>query len=116
SEFLKRVKIIFGEKSVPAIKGAPLSFQRQSADSLTGDSAFAFPGFFFGVRKEYAEAHEYYHPTHPGQLKYEFPMTERPFPIPQPMLPQREAKDTRKQFGVVIASDFRLLSGTNISN
>ncbi|HLR01819.1 MAG TPA: glycosyltransferase [Virgibacillus sp.] len=116
SEFLKRVKIIFGEKSVPAIKGAPLSFQRQSADSLTGDSAFGFPGFFFGVRKEYAEAHEYYHATHPGQLKYEFPMTERPFPIPEPMLPQREAKDTRKHFDVVIASEFRLLGGTNMSN
>src|SRR5699024_12070511 len=66
SEFLKRVKIIFGEKSVPAIKGAPLSFQRQSADSLTCDSAFVFTGFFFDVRNEYAEAHEYYPAKHPG--------------------------------------------------
>lgn len=116
SEFLKRVKTVFGEKSVPAIKGAPLSFQRQLEDSLTGDSAFGFPGFFFGVRKEYAEAHEYFHESHPEQVKYPFPMKKRPFPIPAPMHPQREPKDERKHFDVVIASEFRLLGGTNMSN
>lgn len=116
SEFLKRVKLVFGEKNVPAINGAPLSFQRQSADSLTGDSAFGFPGFFMGVRKEYAEAHEYFHDTHPDQLKYDFPMIERPFPIPEPMLPQREPKAASRHFDVVMASEFRLLGGTNMSN
>lgn len=116
SEFVKRVKHLFGEKSVPAIKGAPLSFQRQSADSLTGDSAFGFPGFFMGVRKEYAEAHEYFHQTHPDKLTYDFPQ-KRPFPIPEPMWPQREEKDSGiRHFDVVIASEFRLLGGTNMSN
>ncbi|MBP2257427.1 glycosyltransferase [Virgibacillus alimentarius] len=116
SEFVKRVKLVFGEKAVANLPTAPLSFQRQSEDSLTGNAAFGFPGYFMGARKEYAEAHEHYHRTHPTNLYYEFPQEERPFPVPDPMLPQKTKKDVRRHFDVIIASEFRLLGGTNMSN
>lgn len=117
SEFLKRVKLFFGEKSVVELKTAPLSFQRQSEDSLTGNSAFGFPGYFMGVRKEYAEMHEHYHQKHMNDLFYSFPQKNRLFPVPEPMLPTREKKvNGRRHFDVIIASEFRLLGGTNMSN
>ena len=117
SEFLKRMKLTFGEKAIVELKTAPLSFQRQSEDSLTGNSAFGFPGYFMGVRKEYAEAHEHYHNMNKHDLYYDYPEGKRLFPVPEPMLPTREAKpDGRRHFDVIIASEFRLLGGTNMSN
>jgi glycosyltransferase involved in cell wall biosynthesis len=118
SEFIKRIKLVFGEKSVVELPTAPLSFQRQSIHSLTGHSAFGFPGYFMGARKEYKEAHERYHQDHKEDLYYPFPMEKRPFAIPEPMLPVRKEKsqDGRRHFDVIIASEFRLLGGTNMSN
>ncbi|GAA0468377.1 glycosyltransferase [Alkalibacillus silvisoli] len=117
AEFVKRVKLTYGEKSVKYLTTAPLSFQRQSSRSLTGDSAFGFPGYFMGARKEYRDAQAVYHEQNPNQLKYDFPMINRPFPIPEPMKPMRELKQNgRRHFDVLIVSEFRLLGGTNMSN
>ncbi|WP_245719374.1 glycosyltransferase family 2 protein [Pelagirhabdus alkalitolerans] len=109
-EFITRIKRVFGEKSIKVLNTPPLSFQRQTEASLTGNSAFGYPGFFMGVRKEYVEAHTYYHQQYSDNLYYKFPQTERPFPVPEPMWPRRENKgeDGFRQFDIVIASDFRL--------
>ncbi|GIO23426.1 glycosyltransferase [Oceanobacillus sp. J11TS1] len=115
SEFVKRVKLVFGEKSVVQLKTAPLAFQRQSESSLTGNSVFGFPGYFMGARKEYAEAHEYFHLT-TEKYKYEFPQVHRPFPVPEPMLPNKGKSEESRHFDVILASEFRLLGGTNMSN
>ncbi len=114
SEFVRRVKNVFGEKSVVELKTAPLSFQRQTETSLTASSAFGFPGYFMGARKDYLEAQLYHH-EHAADLYYPFPLEQRPFPVPEPMLPERE-KNKRRHFDVIIASEFRLLGGTNASN
>ncbi|WP_404429371.1 glycosyltransferase [Sutcliffiella horikoshii] len=117
SEYVKRIKARFGEKSVKEVLTAPLSFQRQSENSLTAHSAFGFPGFFMGARKEYAEAHETSHKENPEKLFYHFPMSQRPFAIPEPMWPQKEERrEGRRHFDVIIGSEFRLLGGTNMSN
>ncbi|MBM7095811.1 glycosyltransferase [Bacillus sp. H-16] len=118
SEFLKRLKVLFGEKAIVELKSSLLSFQRQSDSSLTGHSAFGFPGYFMGVRKEYDEANTFYHQTVPKEkLYYEFPQKNRPFPAPEPMWPKGEKKqDGARHFDVIIASEFRLLGGTNMSN
>lgn len=113
SEYVKRIKQIFGEKSVVALPTGPLSFQRQSETSLTGHSAFGFPGFFMGARKEYAEGHEFYHQKN-KTLFFDFPLQNRLFAVPEPMKPNRVK--SRKHFDVIIASEFRLLGGTNMSN
>ncbi|MDV2583314.1 glycosyltransferase [Alkalibacillus haloalkaliphilus] len=117
AEFVKRVKITYGEKSVKYLTTAPLSFQRQSSGSLTASSAFGFPGYFMGARREYRDAQATYHEQNPDQLKYDFPMTTRPFPVPEPMKPNREPKQNgQRHFDVIIVSEFRLLGGTNMSN
>ncbi|MCR6112297.1 glycosyltransferase [Bacillus sp. A301a_S52] len=116
SEYVKRIKRVFGERSIAELAGPPMSFQRQTADSLTGNSAFGFPGYFMGARQEYAESHDHYHESG-GSLKYSFPQEVRPFPIPAPMKPKRVVnKGERRHFDVIIASEFRLLGGTNMSN
>src|SRR5690625_3295220 len=113
SEFLKRLTKAFGEDAIAKLQTPPLSFTRQSSKSLTGSSAFGYPGYFMGVRKEYAEVNDYYHER--GNLKYNFPQKNRPFAVPEPMLPDRSQEKPR-HFDVIIASEFRLLGGTNMSN
>ncbi|MGP4038858.1 glycosyltransferase [Gracilibacillus sp. D59] len=116
SEFIKRIRSVFGEDSIKEIETGPLSFQRQTESSLTGNSSFGFPGFFMGARKEYLEAQVYYHKNN-SNLYYDFPMKTRPFPIPEPMLPERiKNKSLRRHFDVIIVSDFRLDGGSTLSN
>lgn len=116
SEYIKRIKNVFGEDSIVELPTGPLSFQRQSESSLTGNSSFGFPGYFMGARKEYLEAQVYYH-SKAENLYYNFPMEKRPFAIPDPMLPNREYhKSKKRHFDVVIVSDFRLDGGSTLSN
>ncbi|WP_117149628.1 glycosyltransferase [Paraliobacillus zengyii] len=116
SEFIKRIKIVFGEDSITELRTGPLSFQRQSASSLTGSSSFGFPGYFMGARKEYLEAQTYYQ-KNSNDLLYEFPQLKRPFAIPEPMLPERvKSNSNLRHFDIIIMSDFRLDGGSTLSN
>ncbi|MDZ7833012.1 MAG: glycosyltransferase [Desulfobacterales bacterium] len=115
-EFVRRARRAFGDDSVIRLSTGPLSFQRQSPNSLTGDPHFGYHGFFMGARKEYFEASNYYHDI-ATCLRYEFPQKFRPFPVPEPMWPQREARrSSTRYFDVIIASEFRLPGGTTMSN
>jgi glycosyltransferase involved in cell wall biosynthesis len=115
-EMLRRLKLLFGEDAVVELRSALLSFQRQSPESLTGNSAFGFPGYFFGARKDYFEAALSHH-SHSEALRYEFPQRQRPFPVPEPMWPQRQGTPSgTRHFDVILASDFRLDGGSTVSN
>jgi glycosyltransferase involved in cell wall biosynthesis len=115
-EFKRRLKRVFGENSITDLMTGPLSFQRQSTQSLTGNKAFGYHGYFMGVRKEYLEAYQAYH-RKTDNLFYQFRPGKRPFAVPEPMLPARENKlNVRKHFDVIIVSEFRLQGGTNMSN
>jgi len=108
SEYIKRMRIIFGKEKIVDLKTGPLSFPRQTAGSLTGSSAFGYNGFLMGARKEYAEIHRQ-HYKNAISLFYPFPQKERPFPVPEPMWPKREQKSSgARRFDIVIAGDFRL--------
>lgn len=102
SEFILRIKKVFGEKSVVEAPLGPLSFQRQSEDSLTGNSAFGFPGYFMGVRKEYREVQIDHHQT-TDDLYYPYPQENRPFQTPTPLLP----KQKNRSFDLIYSADFR---------
>lgn len=116
SEFKRRIKKIFGEKAVVDLKTGPLSFQRQSENSLTSDSSFGYHGFKYGARKEYAEGHDRFH-AQASRLYIDFPLKKRPFAVPEPMKPDREVHPTEtRHFDVIIASDFRLPGGNTVSN
>ena len=115
-EFKKRLRICFGDEAVVDLKTGPYSFQRQSNQSLTGNQVFGYHGFFMGARKAYAESHAFHH-KRASTLKYDYPQEPRLFPVPEPMLPIPEAKPNgRRHFDVIIACEFRLLGGTNMSN
>lgn len=114
-EFKRRLIKTFGEKSYVDLKTGPLSLPKQSLSSLTGDSAYGYDGFFKGARKEYVESLEYYHINNAG-LYYPFPQLERPFPVPEPMLPYGEEKEEgRRNFDFVISTDFRKVLDDNSS-
>src|SRR5690625_81733 len=106
-EFKRRLIRQFGERSYVDLDSAPLSLPRQTVSSLTGSSAFGYNGFFMGVRKEYVESLEYFH-QQTESYYYPYPLKQRPFPVPEPMWPQREISDNGKRsFAVILAADFR---------
>lgn len=117
SEFIRRIKKAFGNDVLVDLDTVPFSFQRQSADSLTGSEVFGYHGFFMGARKEHFESYLEFHHRNETTF-YPFPMTERPFQVPEPMWPARAEKDEHKfrHFDVIIISDFRLDGGSTISN
>ncbi|GAB3058585.1 glycosyltransferase family 2 protein [Virgibacillus ainsalahensis] len=106
-EFKRRLLRVFGKNSYVDLKSGPLSLPRQSVSSLTGSSAFGYNGFFMGVRKEYVEGLEFHH-NNTDSLYYPYPLETRPFPVPEPMWPNRERKtDGQRHFDIVLAGDFR---------
>ena len=102
-EFKRRLIHVFGEESFIDLKTGPLSLPRQTASSLTGSSAFGYNGFFMGARKEYVESFSHYH-EHAESLAYPAKQTERIFPVPVPMLPNRIKG--KRHIDVVFAADF----------
>lgn len=107
-EFKRRLLKAFGKQAIVDLKTGPLSLPRQSENSLTGSSAFGYNGFFMGARKEYVESFTNYH-EQAEHLYYPSKQTKRLFPVPEPMLPKRKAKNKgSRHFDVVIAGDFRV--------
>ncbi|WP_152656812.1 glycosyltransferase family 2 protein [Oceanobacillus sp. CFH 90083] len=106
-EFKRRLLKTFGARAYVDLASGPLSLPRQAVTSLTGSSAFGYNGFFMGVRKEYVESLENHH-LRGEDVRYAYPMTVRPYPVPEPMWPVKEEKaDGVRNFDLVIASDFR---------
>lgn len=102
SEFIRRIQKAFGRLNLVHVKTGPLSFPRQAANSLTGSSKFGYNGFLMGARKEYAEAHRYYH-AHSKDIRYPKDRKHRPFPVPRPMI----SKNKTRSLDIVVAADFR---------
>lgn len=106
-EFKRRLLKAFGQDAFVDLPSGPLSLPRQAVASLTSSSAFGYNGFFMGVRKEYVESLEHYH-AQADTLYYDFPQETRPFPVPEPMWPQREDKQAGiREMDIVVVSDFR---------
>ena len=107
NEYIRRIIRVFGRNSVASLSTGPLTFYHRTGDSLTGHSAFGYPGYYMGARREYYEAQSYHH-DRTDQLFYEFPQKKRPFPVPEPMWPAREETICgRRHFDIIIVSDFR---------
>ncbi|SFB27354.1 Glycosyl transferase family 2 [Lentibacillus halodurans] len=107
-EFKRRLIKVFGKARYVDLTSGPLSLPRQSVVSLTGSSAFGYNGYFKGVRKEYVDSLEHHH-NRADTLYYPYPQKERPFPVPEPMWPNREEKPSgRRFFDVIMAADFRM--------
>src|SRR5699024_7084522 len=115
-ELKRRMIRAFGADAVVDLQTGPYAFTRQTGSSLTGKKAFGYHGFFIGARKEYTHSFTYHYEQN-GSLYYPHPMVKRPFPVPEPMWPKRDTKQGGvRHFDVIIASEFRLLGGTNMSN
>ncbi|GAE26263.1 hypothetical protein JCM9140_2312 [Halalkalibacter wakoensis JCM 9140] len=115
-EFIRRFKKKFGELSIKNLKTGPLSFQRQTSTSLTGNKVFGFHGNLIGARLEYFESSNYFH-SKTDSLRYEFPQKLRPFAVPEPLIKNKKHDSIeRRHFDIILVSDFRLHGGSNMSN
>jgi glycosyltransferase involved in cell wall biosynthesis len=116
-ELLQRMRMIYGKSSLKEIKSGPLSFQRYTDTSLTGDQFFGYEGYKFGARRAYEEIYKVIH-KNLSCLTYNISNThERIYYAPAPMRASISKKvKEKKYFDVVIASDFRFPGGTSSSN
>lgn len=116
AEFMNRLKRVYGgRQGLVILENTLLSFQRQSSRSLTAHDAFGYWGFHIGARKEYAQQFAYFY-DHTDDIYIGFPLKERPFAVPNPMLPNRIKPGTPRHFDVIIMSDFRFPGGTTSAN
>lgn len=107
-EYKRRMILAFGQEAVVDLPTGPLSLPRQTETSLTGSSAFGYNGYFTGVRREYVASFTHYHQK--NKLYYPDIQTERLFPVPKPMLPDRPNPKTYREIDLVFAADFYQLS------
>lgn len=114
-EYISRMREVFGTDRVVEIEKSLLSFPRQLDGSLTTHSKFGYYGYQMGISREYLEQYTYFYKTSP-RLFIDFPMSERPFAVPEPMLPERNRENPVRHFDVVLISEFRLSGGTVESN
>lgn len=114
-EYIARIRAVFGSDRVVEVENSLLSFPRQEAGSLTTHNAFGYHGYQMGISREYAEQYTYFYKV--TEKPYiDFPMTKRPFAVPEPMLPERNRDNPRRHFDVILISEFRLSGGTVESN
>ncbi|WP_010276889.1 glycosyltransferase family 2 protein [Paenibacillus senegalensis] len=107
SEFLYRLRKRYGIDAVVQLSTGPLSFARLSKNSLTANPKFGTAGFIMGARRVYADRYNTFHyKASDDELRYDFPQLNRPFRVPNPMLPNRSLK--KKNYDIVFASDLRL--------
>src|SRR5699024_2252975 len=102
-EFKRRLVREFGKNAIVDLTTGPLSLPEQSTGSLTGSSAFGYAGFFMGARKEYVDSFTDYH-NRAESLYYPKSPENRPFPIPEPMLPK--SKRERRNIDIIIVANF----------
>ncbi|GAB6927492.1 hypothetical protein JCM10914A_14750 [Paenibacillus sp. JCM 10914] len=104
SEFISRIKIVFGVDAIIDLHTGPLSFPRISSGSLTSDEKFGLNGSLYGARRVYRDNYLEYH-SKSESLKYDFPQENRPFVVPEPMMPTRGLEN--RFFDVIFVTDFR---------
>ncbi|WP_110692604.1 glycosyltransferase [Salinicola halophyticus] len=112
SEYLARIKKAFDPEALVHLDTGPLSFQRQSADSLTSSKGSGYNGYKYGARAAYEESHRAWYDK-PVDLYDDPDKPQRHFFVPGSMRPR---KPEARHYDVVLASDFRLSGGTTSSN
>lgn len=116
NELVRRIKKVFGDESVVHLETGPLSFQRDSDSSVVAHEFFGINGQPFGVRKEYLEAQKYYH-EQSENLKYTGEKNKGLFAAPSNMRGKATLEvGESEHFDVIIASDFRMIGGSTLSN
>ena len=112
AEMIRRLRRAFGERAVQGIESGPMTLQRYTEASATGDPETGFNGAFKGARLEYLEAQRHHH-ARGGALRYE--PGARPFPVPRIMRPDARRGEVRA-LDVVIASELRMKGGSTHSS
>jgi len=118
SEFLKRIKRVFGKGSVLDCKTGVVSILREHPGSLTACEHTGYQGYKKGARWLYDQAVEQWH----DMVKNPYvphPQTVRPFPVPPAMIPPAKRSEMHwghEKVDVILASDFRMQGGTTASN
>ena len=105
-EFYKRLIKVFGRDKVLELS-AVTSIGRVEAASLTNSSFFGYDGFPYGARLEYLQSYEHWHnDPSTNSFHYDASNSERPYPVPLPMLPERP-QNNQSNYESILACDLR---------
>jgi glycosyltransferase involved in cell wall biosynthesis len=111
TELIMRLSAIFGEEALLKVHAAvPLSFSLDEAGSLTRQNDTHSKTIFFGLRREYHEAADWWRANVPmkNALWLDPHSTSRPFPAPVIMLSERSASKT---YDILVISDLAMPGG-----
>lgn len=114
TEFLNRLRSYFGKEKIVTLEDAIHSLPRLEDTSIVASDTFGYHQLPYGARRQYLESQKVSHKA--GFLKYEQHPKIRPFPVPDTMILNKNIRQQRRHYDVVIASDFRLLGGSTHSN
>lgn len=114
-EFIIRIKKIFGKKALTDLQTGPLTFQVKQFEDITEEEIYGGGQYLSGASKEYHESYSYFH-ANSDNMRYDFPQESRPFPVPELIFHGKAANNKKRHFDVILASDFRLIGGSTISN
>ncbi|NYS26474.1 glycosyltransferase family 4 protein, partial [Rhodobacteraceae bacterium 2376] len=110
NELVRRMRLVFGRKSVQFLKTGPLSFQRDSDTSIVADDVLGINGFLFGARKEYFDAQRVHHASG-AALKYD--NRQRHFQVPTVMRPDRAQLTAQaRHIPVIVGTEWRMPGGS----
>ncbi|WP_414471765.1 glycosyltransferase [Microvirga sp. M2] len=110
AELYVRAQKYYGQPCKRLVKATPLTFILSSSGSLTQNSATGKHTFYYGARREYREAYDYWHSTTDS-----LPLPEhgRAFPVPRIFC----SRDTSaREYDILFVSDLSLPGGTTSSN
>ena len=113
NELIRRIRHVHGNTAVEQMNSGPLAFQRDGDSSIVADEFLGINGFLYGARRAYAEAqtrHRTRNGKDPATLRYTG--SDRPFPVPAVLRPDREPKGTTRHIPVVMGSEFRMRGGS----
>lgn len=115
-EYIDRIKKAFGNSSVVALSKTPVTFKKTINGHLNEFEISLSNRLMFGALKEYFESYTHYI-QNVKSLYYEYPQRMRKYPVPQSMLqPKINMEQNREHYDIILASDFRLVGGSTMSN
>ncbi|WP_169737875.1 glycosyltransferase family A protein [Alkalihalobacterium bogoriense] len=114
-EYIKRIQHLFGEKAYVPLSTGPVSFKLERNSFFCEYNVTFSNKYRIGVQKEYLESFTYFH-EHADSLFLNKENPNRVIPVPFSLLNGNDVVSQRKHFDVIIASDFRLVGGSTISN
>ncbi|BCJ54695.1 hypothetical protein Asp14428_61700 [Actinoplanes sp. NBRC 14428] len=116
SEYIGRMRAVYGERAVRHVESAPLALIRLSLGSLSRSEIRAY--WMHPARVAYSSAYQHWHNRIAARVAKPYRPrdgADRPFAVPDHLRYARGEAPPRPEYDVVLAGDWRFLQGPQLS-